>query len=302
MAGSGNVSRRPQKNSNVPHSSKKTETRGTQKEDQAGQEEKAFKIIFWSRVRTMEQDEVCSHFFFQKVHKESSVLSSLKEEDRYRQLKLPVVPVLDHGCHGKRLDQPLSLDELTKALESLEKNKNPRSDSLPAELYSTLLDLIGQDMLEACRFMSICDQFKLTSGAKINQGKSKAMFFGNWANRSFIPFTIRTCYLKVWPISRTCAVAITRAIFCFMWRSEMDCIHRDTMYRTLDGRGKNIPNTALITDIVKDETGLIKFAKKNTFDQKSIRKWSACSILENRRQKEGLDPVKLFPEQTVKVI
>eukprot|EP00061_Rhincodon_typus_P014576 g41671.t1 len=39
---------------------------------------KASKIIFWSRVCTVEQDEL---FLFQKVHVESSVLSSLKEED-----------------------------------------------------------------------------------------------------------------------------------------------------------------------------------------------------------------------------
>eukprot|EP00061_Rhincodon_typus_P005724 g25589.t1 len=41
----------------------------------------ASKIIFWSRFRTVEQDETCSCFFFQKVHRESSVLSILKEED-----------------------------------------------------------------------------------------------------------------------------------------------------------------------------------------------------------------------------
>eukprot|EP00061_Rhincodon_typus_P017227 g45821.t1 len=38
------------------------------------------KIIFWSRVHTVEQDEMCLHLFFQTVHRGSSVLSSLKEE------------------------------------------------------------------------------------------------------------------------------------------------------------------------------------------------------------------------------
>eukprot|EP00061_Rhincodon_typus_P002744 g18349.t1 len=41
----------------------------------------ASKFMFWSRVRTVEQDETCSSFFFQKVHKESSVFSNLKEEN-----------------------------------------------------------------------------------------------------------------------------------------------------------------------------------------------------------------------------
>eukprot|EP00061_Rhincodon_typus_P004950 g23801.t1 len=47
------------------------------------------------------------------------------------------------------------------------------------------------------RLLSICDQFELASGAKVNRGKSEAMFFSNWADRSFIPFTVRTDYLKV---------------------------------------------------------------------------------------------------------
>eukprot|EP00061_Rhincodon_typus_P013684 g40214.t1 len=49
----------------------------------------ASKVIFHSRVYTSEQDETCLHFFFQKVHKERSVLSSLKEEDGLCQDRLP---------------------------------------------------------------------------------------------------------------------------------------------------------------------------------------------------------------------
>eukprot|EP00061_Rhincodon_typus_P017901 g46821.t1 len=45
--------------------------------------------------------------------------------------------------------------------------------------------------------MSICNQFELSSGAKVHQGKSKAMFFGNGVERPFIPFIIRTDYRKV---------------------------------------------------------------------------------------------------------
>eukprot|EP00061_Rhincodon_typus_P009348 g32786.t1 len=45
--------------------------------------------------------------------------------------------------------------------------------------------------------MSIDDQFELVSGAKVNRGKSEAMFFWNWADQCFIPFTVRTHYLKM---------------------------------------------------------------------------------------------------------
>eukprot|EP00061_Rhincodon_typus_P000045 g10250.t1 len=39
------------------------------------------RIIFRSRFRSLEQDETCSRLLFQKVHKENSVLSRLKEDD-----------------------------------------------------------------------------------------------------------------------------------------------------------------------------------------------------------------------------
>eukprot|EP00061_Rhincodon_typus_P006244 g26686.t1 len=45
-----------------------------------------------------------------------------------------------------------------------------------------------------------------------------------------------------------------------------------------------------------------KYAKKNNFDQKSIRKWSAGAIFETLREMERVDPVPWFFEQTVKVI
>eukprot|EP00061_Rhincodon_typus_P008724 g31591.t1 len=47
---------------------------------------------------------------------------------------------------------------------------------------------------------------------------------------------------------------------------------------------------------------LEKFAKKNTFDHQSIRKWSEYSVLETLRGKERVGPIAWFPEQTVKVI
>eukprot|EP00061_Rhincodon_typus_P012404 g38122.t1 len=142
----------------------------------------ATKVIIWSRVPTAEQDETHSCFFLQNVHRESSVISSLKEEDgsvmssqsdtlRIRKSFYPrlydmkptdstasqsflssVTEVIDNSV-WERLDQPLCLDEVTKALKSLEKNKTPRSYCLQAELYSALWDLIGQDLLEVYNSM-----------------------------------------------------------------------------------------------------------------------------------------------------
>eukprot|EP00061_Rhincodon_typus_P007619 g29486.t1 len=114
----------------------------------------------------------------EKVHREISVLSSLKEKDgsvtssqsdilrvsksfytRLYDTKPPetaasqsflssLTEVLDNSTK-ESLDQLISLDELSKAFESLGKNKSPRSDSLLAVLYSALWDLIGQDLLYA---------------------------------------------------------------------------------------------------------------------------------------------------------
>eukprot|EP00061_Rhincodon_typus_P003448 g20094.t1 len=58
-----------------------------------------------------------------------------------------LMEVLDNST-SESWDQPFSLDRLTKALESFEKNKTSRSDGLLAELYSALWDLICQNLLE----------------------------------------------------------------------------------------------------------------------------------------------------------
>ncbi|XP_067915236.1 src kinase-associated phosphoprotein 2 isoform X3 [Heterodontus francisci] len=43
---------------------------------------------------------------------------------------------------------------------------------------------------------------------------------------------------QIWPIPNSYNVAVTRAIFRFIWRSEMDRIKRDMMFKPLDQGGK----------------------------------------------------------------
>eukprot|EP00061_Rhincodon_typus_P008609 g31364.t1 len=45
-----------------------------------------------------------------------------------------------------------------------------------------------------------------------------------------------------------------------------------------------------------------KFQIRNTFAHKSVRKWSACSILKTLQEKERVDPFVWFPEQTINFI
>eukprot|EP00061_Rhincodon_typus_P009497 g33059.t1 len=120
------------------------------------------------------------------------------------------------------------------------------------------------------------------------------MFFGNWAIRFFISFTIRIECLKV----------------LGKWFRGAGM---DTMYEALDKRGKHVPNVTLILmatfvcsciNMYIDPRWTIpyhlffmeKFTKKSSFDHKSIRKWSAHSILETLREKERVDPFRTFQQ------
>eukprot|EP00061_Rhincodon_typus_P017593 g46352.t1 len=81
-----------------------------------------------------------------------------------------IMEALDNST-WERLDQPFSLDELTKAFESFEKNKIPGSNGLPAKFYLVLWDIIGQDLLEVYNSM-------LLSGSMTDYLKVLRIWFG----------------------------------------------------------------------------------------------------------------------------
>ncbi|XP_048392419.1 uncharacterized protein LOC125455003 isoform X2 [Stegostoma tigrinum] len=88
--------------------------------------------------------------------------------------------------------------------ESFRKDTSLRGMTIPgsggqqvkASLYMDDVAIFCSDLLSVCSLMRICDQFELTSGSKVNRGKSKAMFFTDWADRFFILFTVKTEFLK----------------------------------------------------------------------------------------------------------
>eukprot|EP00061_Rhincodon_typus_P014195 g41073.t1 len=162
----------------------------------------ASEIIFWSLVFSVEQDKMSLRFFLQKMHKQKSALSSLKEED---------------GSVSSSQSARHPEDQYCQTI------------SLPAELYSALWDLIGQDLLKGVQ--------QYASGSVVKDGSG--------------------------------------------------------LVATEPPSSKTVPYYKSFVE---------KFAKKNTFGQKSIKKWSIRSVLKTLRKKERLDPVGLFPEQTVKVI
>eukprot|EP00061_Rhincodon_typus_P009675 g33344.t1 len=130
--------------------------------------------------------------------------------------------------------------------------------------------------------MNICEQFELALAAKVNQSKSKAIFFGNWADQSFILFIVRTDYLKVLEIWFSGARACTKS-----WE---ECIAKVKQKLVL--REHSSLSTGAKDLVIRCEalSLLYKFAKKITFDHKSIRKWVAGSILETLWKKDNVDP------------
>ncbi|XP_067899215.1 uncharacterized protein [Heterodontus francisci] len=152
----------------------------------------ASKIIFQSRVRSVEQDETCSSFFFLKVQRESSVISSLKEEDGSVTSSQFDILRISKSFYARLYD--------VKPMDS-KKDAGIREMTIPGSggtqvkvsLYMDDIAIFCSDLLSVRTLMS--DQFKLASGDKVNCSKSEAMFFGNWADRSFVP--VRSDYRKV---------------------------------------------------------------------------------------------------------
>eukprot|EP00061_Rhincodon_typus_P011132 g35928.t1 len=291
----------------------------------------ASNIIFWSRVCIVKQDET---LYDTKPTDSTASLSFLSS----------IMEVLDNRML-ERLDQLLSRDKLTKALESLKKNKTHRNNSLLAELYLALWDLLGEDLLEPfaesirkdvslrgvtipgsrglqvktslymdnvavfCSDplsvhgpMSICNQLELASDAKINQGKNEAMFFGNLVDRSFSPFSIRTDYLKVTEIwfqgAGTCTKSWEECITTVkqklvLWEHYSLSIVGNNLVNRCEVRSllsmglASLPQNAPSSWAIPHQLSFVeKFAKKNIFDHKSIRKCSAHRVLKTLQEKE----------------
>ena len=89
--------------------------------------------------------------------------------------------------------------------ESIRKDASIRGVTLPGSggiqvktsLYMDDVAVFCSDPGSVRRLISICDQFESATGARVNRRKSEAMLFGNWPDRSSVPFTIKPDFLKV---------------------------------------------------------------------------------------------------------
>eukprot|EP00061_Rhincodon_typus_P011896 g37256.t1 len=178
-------------------------------------------------------------------------------------------PIRSEVRQGCPLSSALFVHGIEPFAESIRKDASLRGITIPgskglqvkASRYVDDNAIFHSDPLSVSRLISTRDQFELASGIKVNWGKSKSMFIGNWADQSFILFTIRTDYLTVLGIWFGGAAACAKT-----WEG-ID----------LASLPQNAPSSC------SDPYHLSfveKFVKKNTFDPMSIRQCSAHSMLE----------------------
>eukprot|EP00061_Rhincodon_typus_P009384 g32853.t1 len=199
------------------------------------------------------------------VYKESSVLSGLKEEDGL---------VLDNSM-WERLDQLISLDKMAKVLKSFGKNKTVGSDGFPAELYSALWDLIDQDLLE------VYDrQEGITCLISLEEEKAFDRISHMTDDLEVLGIWFRGAGAKAW---EECVRRYTNTKCHYSLRFYLSPVLQRMGLASLPW---NAPSSWTIPYHL---SFVEKFMKENTFDHKSIKQWSARSILETLWEKERVD-------------
>eukprot|EP00061_Rhincodon_typus_P015256 g42829.t1 len=255
----------------------------------------ASKIIFHSRIHPMEQVEMCLSFFFQK-------LSSLKEDDDSTMSSQSDILRISHSFYARlyntkptdsmafrsflsfitevlddRTQESLSLDELTKVVESLEKNKTHRSDSLLTELYSTLWGLIGQDCWRHMLLAgSTCKSMRKGIITLIYKWKGEREQVRNWQPISLLNVDYKILSNAIANWARTDMVWAYGCIkLCIdPWYANTKCHYVLMFYLTLVlsrlGLASLSWNAEGSWTALYHLSPLEKFAKMNTFDHKSI--------------------------------
>uniref|UniRef100_A0A3B3XUJ8 Reverse transcriptase domain-containing protein n=1 Tax=Poecilia mexicana TaxID=48701 RepID=A0A3B3XUJ8_9TELE len=139
--------------------------------------EKSKSFLVRSRVKHLEENEKCTRYFFRKLLKSKHWINSLVTENGeeiknseqintevyefYKKLyenketneeELPYfLTKLTNKLterERKNLDQEITIEELTKAMQSMQNNKTPGRDGLPKEFYACFWDIIKEPLLQ----------------------------------------------------------------------------------------------------------------------------------------------------------
>ena len=133
-------------------------------------------LLIHSRVHHIENNEKCSRYFFRKLTKQKHFIKGLKDKDGQEKTELHEILSCVHAfnsdlyksedldkaalenllskvnkyvCESKgKLDDKISLHELTKAVGSMQNNKAPGADGLPKEFYTTFWAELQEPLLE----------------------------------------------------------------------------------------------------------------------------------------------------------
>eukprot|EP00061_Rhincodon_typus_P014277 g41205.t1 len=173
-------------------------------------------LIFQSRVRTMEQKETFLCSFFQKTHRESSVLSSLKEKDGSvitNQVKFPLGSVIHPDQAGTVPG--------TKISESLVLLRDMISYVSDRGVNACLISLNQEKAFDKIFHNNVWDLLsKMNFGERIHSQCSLSIVGDNL----IIGYEVRSVlYVAlVWSTPHACTTAVTRVIFRFIWTSKVD--------------------------------------------------------------------------------
>ena len=133
-------------------------------------------LLTRSRVKHLEENEKCTRYFFRKLVRPKTIMEAIKDKDgnvkkeskdiltcvRSFYAELYKGEDLDRGSLNTllskvnkkvdglndMLENDLTIDELTKALNSMQDNKSPGADGLPKEFYSTFWAELKGPLLE----------------------------------------------------------------------------------------------------------------------------------------------------------
>uniref|UniRef100_A0A3P9NCC4 Reverse transcriptase domain-containing protein n=1 Tax=Poecilia reticulata TaxID=8081 RepID=A0A3P9NCC4_POERE len=139
--------------------------------------EKSKGILVRSRVQHLEENEKCTRYFFRKLFRSQQQINTLINENGEELNNSQQIDAEIYGFYKKlygnkqinkeemsyflskltnklterereNLDQEITIDEMTKAMQSMQNNKAPGLDGLPKEFYSTFWEILKGPLLQ----------------------------------------------------------------------------------------------------------------------------------------------------------
>ena len=133
-------------------------------------------LLTRSRTKHIEQNEKCSRYFFRKIARPKNIIEAIYDKNGIQKMEIKEILTCVHSFYSdlyraEELDQAalsqlllkmnknifdsnesleteLSIDELTRAVNSMQNNKAPGSDGLPKEFYVTFWEELKTPLLE----------------------------------------------------------------------------------------------------------------------------------------------------------